>query len=166
MPKKFYQPYRDNHPTRERLREVLDYDAETGTFTWKVQTGRAKPGAVAGFSHQGYTAIRITGKNYQAHYLAWIIVYAEPPQYRLGHRDGNRRNNAITNLFEDSDDYGTGIDDMTGVYRCVHDADKFTSSVYDGEGNVRLGTFRTAKGARMARLNALDRMTEGLPARL
>ena len=50
--------------TLERLRSVLDYDADTGIFRWKVATAlRTKIGSVAGAQMKdGYIRIRIDGE--------------------------------------------------------------------------------------------------------
>ena len=83
----------------ERLRELLNYDPETGVFTWRVsRRATARPGSVAGtITPKGYRAIWI-GANYRAHRLAWLYVHGEWPSGEIDHIDGNRANNAIANL--------------------------------------------------------------------
>lgn len=64
--------------TAERLRDVLDYDADTGLFRWKARTSnRVRVGSVAGaHSHVlGYVMISIDGRLYKAHRLAWLHVH-------------------------------------------------------------------------------------------
>lgn len=81
------------------LREFLDYDRETGIFTWKVMlSNRRKPGDRAGNYTHGYVEIGIGGRSYRAHRLAWLFVYGEWPTGMLDHIDGDRANNAIMNL--------------------------------------------------------------------
>lgn len=88
--------------TRERLMEVLDYNQETGVFTWVKPTGyRAKAGDVAGaVGTIGYRHIKIEGKHYYAHRLAWFYVNGAWPSKQIDHIDGSRLNNAIANLRE------------------------------------------------------------------
>ena len=44
--------------TAKRLRELLDYDPDTGVFRWKVRRQRIKIGSIAGRSQSaGYRQI-------------------------------------------------------------------------------------------------------------
>lgn len=84
--------------TVERLRELLDYDPETGVFRWKEPRRKCRVGEVAGsLRKDGYVKIQVDGRFYQAHRLAWLCVYGVWPS-AIDHIDGNRANNAIANL--------------------------------------------------------------------
>lgn len=86
--------------TADRLREVLDYDPDTGFFTWRVSNGRrAIKGHEAGFIHaKGYRRIKIDGRLYEAHRLAFLYVTGEWPEHGVDHRDMDPSNNAWGNL--------------------------------------------------------------------
>lgn len=88
--------------TGEELREVLDYDHATGVFTWRKQLSRRCPrGTVAGATHsRGYSQLKVLGRVYLAHRLAWLYVHGRWPVGDTDHRDGDRLNNAIDNLRE------------------------------------------------------------------
>ncbi len=88
------------HLTQERLRELLIYDATSGCFFWLAsRRERVKVGDVAGsVTSHGYLRIRVAGRQYPAHRLAWLYVYGEWPKHHIDHIDGNRKNNAIDNL--------------------------------------------------------------------
>jgi len=89
-----------------RVRSLLDYDPETGAFTWK-HGARVPPrvrGKKAGSpSHtKGYVLIGVDGQIYLAHRLAWLHTYGRFPKADLDHRDRNPANNALSNLREAS----------------------------------------------------------------
>jgi hypothetical protein len=88
--------------TVERIREVLDYDPETGVFRWR---SRITPnchnvvvGAPAGtLDKNGYVVLQILRKKYFAHHMAWAIHYGEFANY-VEHKNRDRRDNRIENL--------------------------------------------------------------------
>jgi hypothetical protein len=88
--------------TADSLKELLSYDAETGTFRWRVALCRKyKIGAIAGtVNDQGYRIITIRGRLYRAHRLAWLYVHGEWPSKDVDHIDGDRGNNRAANLRE------------------------------------------------------------------
>ena len=86
-------------PTQRRLHELLAYCQETGEFVWRVSSGTAAAGTVAGSVHRsGYRYIGIDGRGYKAHRLAWVYVFGDEPVGLLDHIDRNPSNNAIANL--------------------------------------------------------------------
>lgn len=91
-----------NTVTLEHLRRILDYDRDTGIFTWKMNRGgTARQGTTAGtVDRQGYIRINISGKVYAAHRLAWLYMTGSWPQDEIDHRDLDKANNSWRNLRE------------------------------------------------------------------
>lgn len=98
--------------TPEYLRELLDYNPDTGRFVWK--TRKIRPGferadkgwnkrfpgkLVAERRHRhGHLQIGIHCKNYMAHRVAWAIYYGVWPDSDLDHKNGIPDQNWIKNL--------------------------------------------------------------------
>ena len=94
--------------TQDRVRELFDYDPETGTLTrialpgrWckTVQTSRRPAGYM---SNQGYYNVKIDGKSYRAHRVIWLWVYGYFPEGDLDHINRVRSDNRLSNLRESS----------------------------------------------------------------
>lgn len=84
-----------------RLREVLSYNRRTGIFVWRVALSpRVTIGSVAGNNTIGYIRIRIDGRSYRAHRLAWLYVTGRWPTNEIDHRNGERADNRFSNLRE------------------------------------------------------------------
>ena len=86
--------------TQARLKELLAYNPTTGLFTNTQQRGRRGAlGAVTGsVNGSGYVQIKLTGKCYQAHRLAWLYEYGVFPVADIDHIDQDKTNNRIANL--------------------------------------------------------------------
>jgi hypothetical protein len=87
--------------TADRLRELVDYNKDTGVFTWRLSRKRARLGAKAGYTRgDGYVFIRIDKRLYRAHRLAWLWVYGEFPAIEVDHINRNPSDNSLANLRE------------------------------------------------------------------
>ena len=86
---------------QEKLKEILNYDPTTGSFTWLHNRGtRAREGGTAGSLHKKkYISIFIDGKCYKAHRLAYIYMEGHCPKVILP-LDGNYTNLKWDNLVE------------------------------------------------------------------
>jgi len=86
--------------SKQRILELLDYNKETGIFTWKKpETNRVKPGGLAGRKHKrGYVVIGLDKKIYTAHRLAWICSNGLTPNGEVDHINGQKTDNRIANL--------------------------------------------------------------------
>lgn len=85
--------------TLDKLKEILEYNKETGKFTWKVSVKGSKgKGKVAGtVTNKGYIDICIKGKKYGAHRLAMLFANGEIPSC-VDHINGVKSDNRLENL--------------------------------------------------------------------
>ena len=109
--------------TAEALREQMDYDPETGSFYWKPRR--------AGCPGGGYWQIRIKGRCYYAHQLAWLYVHGEWPSEEIDHINRDRLDNRIANL--------------RAADRCQNQQNKLQSNNKSGFKGVSLHNPRLAK---------------------
>lgn len=93
------------HPlTQERLLEFLDYNPDSGLFTWRVYRNRdARQGDIAGHvatitGGRKYIRIRIDRRQYFAQRLAWLYMMGAWPDWLIDHADNDGLNNRWLNL--------------------------------------------------------------------
>ena len=87
--------------TVDYLKEILEYNQETGVFTRKKKISSSNIGDVAGsVESQGYVIISIKNWPFKAHRLAWFYVHGKWPIDCIDHINGNRADNRIENLRE------------------------------------------------------------------
>ncbi|WP_416425609.1 HNH endonuclease [Pseudomonas sp. App30] len=85
--------------TLQRLKESVRYSPIVGVFEWRRVGRRVRPGFLAGGTiSTGYVVITIDRKRYLAHQLAWLYMTGEWPDRAIDHIDGDRSNNAFSNL--------------------------------------------------------------------
>jgi hypothetical protein len=85
--------------TQKRLKELLSYSPIVGVFEWRIARRRVRAGFLAGaVTESGYITIGIDRRVYSAHTLAWLYMTGELPDGHIDHIDGDRSNNAWSNL--------------------------------------------------------------------
>ena len=145
---------------------MLDYDKDTGVFTWKQSRGRVKAGYKAGIQNSdGYILIKIDNKNMKAHKIAWAFVYGEFPDSELDHINRNPADNRIENLHKSNRSENTINREIlsanktgaTGV--SVHPFG-YQASIRANGKCVYLGLFKTVEEAAIAR-NSAERIYRG-----
>ena len=141
-------------PLLERINELLDYDRETGVFTWKVSRGPIPAGAIAGQRWVDYIRIKIDNKSYQAHRLAWLIITGEDPLEQIvHHKDADKQNNRADNLELATPSENACIT-LRGEPKCYQRAgknrDQFQAIYTLNRKKIVVGTFKTAEEASKA----------------
>jgi hypothetical protein len=101
-------------PHQERLRQLLNYDADTGELSWRERpladfanqslraqkswnTANAGKPALCLLNKAGYKRGTLEGCSVLSHRVIWKYVHGEEPD-QIDHIDGNRQNNRLVNL--------------------------------------------------------------------
>lgn len=149
--------------TLNELKELVDYDSQTGLFTRKKRTSnRIKEGqTITSKDAKGYICFRLNNKMHKAHRLAWLYVYGKHPLGEIDHINGVSYDNRICNLRD--------------VTRSVNQHNRKKAKGYSKDGNkwkaqirinkqlIHLGNHSTEKEAHEAYLLAKEK--HGLKAR-
>jgi len=143
--------------TAERVRELFNYDPDTGLFTRRIAIGyrgRFRKGDVPGTDNKnGYIRIIVDYKKYYAHRLAWLHVFGYLPE-EIDHIDRNRSNNRISNLrpATHAQNLSNALrlrtkSGLKGAYRFQN---RWKSSITSTGKQIHLGLFDTAEEAHAA----------------
>lgn len=148
--------------TQERIKEFLNYDQDTGIFTWRIGRGGVCSGKTSGYlGPGGYVYIKINGKSYLSHRLVWLYVHGYFPENQIDHIDRVKHNNSIANLREASrscnmrntDLQDNNTSGVKGVY--FHSASgKWKVQVMVNRKSIHLGYYADKIDAAKARYSA------------
>ncbi len=143
--------------TAERVREVLDYDPETGVFTRRGDTFKT----VEHKHGLGYRTMRIDGSVLLSHRVAWLWVHGRWPVGEIDHINGVRDDNRLTNLRDVSRGYNmqnlksaqsnNKHSGLLGVYR---NRSKWIARIMVDGVYYHLGTFEIPEEAHQCYLGA------------
>lgn len=85
--------------TFARAVELLSYDVDSGAIRWLDSRKNALSGGNAGCIVKGkYRRIRIDGIDYQAHRVAWLLLFGKWPDGDIDHLNGCQSDNRACNL--------------------------------------------------------------------
>jgi len=152
--------------TQQRLRELLDYNPETGEFFWKGNCKSCpREGHKAGYripaKKNHYIRIQLLGVVYMAHRLAFLYTTGVFPSEQVDHINGDGTDNRACNLrlvtsTENNRNSGMRWNNQTGVTGVEwHKRDETWSARIKVDGkSIHLGCFSNKEDAIRARLNA------------
>ncbi|AJY13486.1 HNH endonuclease [Burkholderia dolosa] len=150
----------------QRLRELLNYDPETGVLTWRVgRQGNAGAGSVAGdVNARGYRRVSVDRRRVMAHVLIWVIVTGEWPDRDIDHVNGVRSDNRWSNLRlatrseNNQNQRNARRDNVAGLLGVSPNRDRWAASItVDGQ-KQHIGTYDTPELAHAAYLDAKRRV--------
>jgi hypothetical protein len=142
----------------EQLKDLLNYDPETGHLFWRERpvssqadkTFNKRFAGVRAYEerHKGYGRIKLLGKKYKAHRVAWAIHHGEWPELQIDHINGVRTDNRLENLRQATNRQNAmnrerPANNMSGVMGVTWDkiARKWISAICVNGKNTYLGCF-------------------------
>jgi len=159
-------------PALATLRYYLHYDPESGVFTWKECPPHRTDllGKRAGYiASWGYRMIKLDGKMYIAHRLAWLYVTGQWPE-QVNHIDGDKTNDRFANLrladafIAHQNMHKAKRNSKSGLLGVTTDVDGrrgFVASISADGKQHYLGHFKTAQEAHAAYIAAKHKLHPG-----
>ena len=165
-------------PSIERLRELFDYDPETGVLThrdrsreefsktrfWRVWQTRYAGKPAGWLDKKGYRVVTISVDSVKrkafAHRVAWAMTYERWPLDEIDHRNGDGLDNRISNLREATHSENSQNKAVSAICGTVFDAAtprlkrRFRAYIKVNKKHIWLGSFFTGEEAHAAYLAA------------
>tara|TARA_R110000787_G_scaffold198918_2_gene309980 strand:+ start:662 stop:1153 length:492 start_codon:yes stop_codon:yes gene_type:complete len=147
--------------SQAKLKELFIYNKDSGIFTRIVSTAcNNKVGDVVGSLDNGYLRVKVDGKNYRLHRLAFLYVTGEMPE-EVDHLNHVRSDNRWVNLREASDIENSrnksisksNTSGVIGVF-WAKDRNRWRSQIMVDNKTIWLGQFAEFSDAVNARKNA------------
>lgn len=91
--------------TQARLKDILKYEPSSGNFYWRNPAYESRRGVLIKPQPKGRGInVKLGGKSYRTHRLAWLYMTGDFPEYGIRHKDNDRMNNAWDNLEAETSD--------------------------------------------------------------
>lgn len=81
-------------------KELKDYILKHFAYNNGVITRDDRKNSLGSLDKDGYLILKIKGKQFKAHHIAWLLCYGDFPKQELDHINRNRIDNRIGNLRE------------------------------------------------------------------
>lgn len=149
--------------TFDYVNSELRYEPETGLlfrkikrggYNWLIPAGTLRP--------NGYIQLKLSGKLFRAHRIAWLLSTGKWPQEQIDHINGDRKDNRFLNLREATNrENGRNrvksnkgnISGILGV-SFSKSANKWNARIRIGEKEKNLGYFTNLNEAKIVRQSA------------
>ena len=145
-------------PPVEFFKERLEYDAETGVFTWLGEFNAKRVGRRAGttIGSRGYRTITIKKRRYYEHRIAWYMVTGEDPTgFEIDHINGDKSDNRFCNLRlatcqANKANCGLSKNNSSGLKGVHAQGSRGIASITHNRQLIHIGMFKNAKDAAAA----------------
>lgn len=152
----------------ELVRQLFDYDQNTGILTWKVRKqGHITPGVRAGHDHRarGHRVVEFNGKKYKEHRVIWLWWHGAWPTNQIDHINRVKSDNRLCNLriaergsADNAQNIGITKRNTSGVvgvsFTPRNSHNKWRAYIRIAGKTQMLGSFPTKEAAADARLTA------------
>jgi len=146
--------------TQKFLKEHFEYISESGIFILVKQytkhNTKTRLGDIVGcINNCGYIHIKINGKKFLAHRLAWLYEYGVFPTLEIDHINRCKTDNRIANLRESNREINMQNQFKIGIgtyYRS--DVNRYYAKIGVAGTQIHLGSFTTQSEANLAYINA------------
>jgi hypothetical protein len=148
--------------TQSRLKEVLDYNPDTGVFIRRLKQTGVKQGKISGsLTLEKYQVTSIDRKTYKCHRLAWLYMTGKFPDGQIDHINGNRSDNRFENLRDVTQKQNIQNqrkaqmnNKSTGVLGVFKNGSGFMARIGNNNTKTYLGTFKTIEEAQATYVEA------------
>lgn len=154
--------------SKEAIQKYLRYEPTTGNLWWTaealVKVANKKATAK---DRLGYICLKVDGRMFKGHRLAWFFVHGDFPQGHIDHINGNPSDNRIENLRDVSrsvnmqNERGARTHNSTGLLGVSRNGSGWRSEIRIAGKKKNLGTFATPEQAHEAYVFAKRQYHEG-----
>lgn len=159
------------------IRDILNYDPDTGIFVWKSRPASMFPderaakiwntrfaGKQAGrLKQSGYSEISIHSVKYYSHRLAFLLMEGEWPSGDVDHVNQDKADNRWANLrhatrSQNNANRGKQINNSSGYKGVTFHRGKWRAKIKHGGHHIDLGRYESKEQASHAYIAAANKM--------
>jgi hypothetical protein len=145
-------------PPLSFFQERLEYNAETGEFTWLGDFNAKRVGRRAGttIGSKGYRTITIKKRRFYEHRIAWYMMTGEDPTgLEIDHINGDKSDNRFVNLRlatcqQNKANCGLTANNTSGFKGVTKNRAAWVASIMKDHQYVYIGSFKTPEEAAQA----------------